>query len=623
MIKSKVIIITVLFLFSHILHAQTDEEFLRNVQKQSFWFFWNEVNPSTGVIKDRAANVLYEEDGYTLGSIASVGFGLTAICVGHSQGWITYQEAYDRIYTTLNFFLNSASRKNGFYAHFININTGLNVGSEVSSIDTTILSAGALFAGQYFKGTDIEDMAKQLYEGIDWYWMCNGNDPFLNMGWSSGGGFDVNEWDDFNEGFLLDILAVGSPTHPPYNSPTCWTSMNKPVGTSGSYTFIYSPVNNALFVHQFPQCWVDLRNYSWKGINFYTNSIKATLANKEYCEVTLSYPVNYWGLTACDAPPHIPSGYKNYGPGPTIPNPDGTIGVYGPGASVMFTPTESIAALKYIYNNYYSQMWGKYGFMDAMNIYSNWYDDEVIGIDQGSMLLSIENYFTGMVWDEFMKIEYIQNALNTMEFTPDTDVTRPQPVVDFFVIGNRLEWTAPSDNTGTVKKYYIRYLTRAITKPADWYEATELTHEIAPKTPGEKETLMVEGIPPGTYFFAIKSEDNAGNKSLLSNPTVSAEINPIKNTLLQNFPNPFHLKNHDHITLRYVVGKTGSVKLTACSLGGKIVKQWDKGSQAAGYYQFDWDGKDSSGSAIEPGIYILILEIGGKKISENSIVVIQ
>ncbi|MBU1075829.1 MAG: hypothetical protein KKH98_00960 [Spirochaetes bacterium] len=619
----KVILCFLLILIHSTLFGMTDEDFLLMVQQNAVGFFWNETSTNTGVVKDRAVNTLYEEDGYVNGSIASTGFGLTAICIAHSHGWLTYEQAYNRILKTLKFFKDTAARKNGFYNHFINIYTGENSGSELSSIDTTILMCGVLFAGQYFRGTEVESMANELYLLIDWYWMCNG-DKFVNMGWNSGG-FLTAEWANYDEGLLLDVLATGSPTHPPYDSPKCWTDMSRTevtVGPGVGYTFIRcSGANNTLFIHQFPQCWVDLRKRSVNGTNYYTNSKYATLHNIWYCSNTAGYPENYWGLSASDAPP--PRNYTNYGPGPPTVATDGTIAVYGPGASTMFTPKESTEALKYIYNNYQGQIWGKYGFSDALNVSKSWYDDEVIGIDQGAMILSIENYLTGMVWDEFMKIGYILNGLSAMGFTADSDVTRPDTITDLKVFGNRIEWSAPSDSGSRVKKYYIRYLTRPVTNPADWYEAKEISHTLVPQAPGTKETLMVDTLPPGTYYFAVKSEDDAGNKSLLSNSTVSAVINRISNKLLQSFPNPFNLNEHNTLTLRYVLKEARSVKVKLASLSGKVVKEWDRGEEAGGYHQVDWDGKENSGNMIEPGIYVMILEVDGKTIGENTIMVVK
>lgn len=613
-----IFLFVIYFSFLTLLNAETDEEFLRNIQKKSFDFFWYEVSSSSGVVKDKAINKIYEEDGSTKGSIASTGFGLGVICIGHSQGWITYDQAYERILATLNFFKDKASRKNGFYAHFIDIETGMNEGSELSSIDTALLMAGALFAGQYFRGTEIETLSYQLYESVNWTWMCNTN-QFVNHGWSPSG-FISYEWNQYDECVILYILAYGSPTYLPYDSPNGWKNLSKAERTVGPYTFIYTAPVNPLFTHQFPQCWVDLRYQSWNSTNFFTNSVKITLANKWFCE-NAGWGSDYWGLTACHAP--APTNYKAYGIGPTTIETDHTVSVYGSGASVMFTPQESISALRFLYDNYKDQLWGKYGFSDALNTGVNWYDDYVIGIDQGSMVLSIENYLTGMIWDEFMKIIYVQNSLDIMGFSPDSDVTRPDKITDFGVFGNNLEWTAPKDDQGTVIRYIIKYLTRPITKPADWYEAEELSQTLVPKTPGSKESLMVDNIPPGTYYFAIKSVDDKGNKSWLSNSTVSAVINSIRNSLLSGFPNPFNLNQNSTITYRYVIEKQSKVILQMATLNGKIIKEWNRGTESAGYHQFDWDGKDDSGNMIQPGIYILLLKVDNDIIDENTMVVVK
>ncbi len=414
------------FLFSFIfilnlLAFQTKSRFLNLVQRKAFYFFWNEANPKNGLIRERAANFMEgDTDPRSLASIASVGFGLTAICIGHSRGWISYDKAYQRILTTLKFFKNSVEGTNGFYYHFLNIYTGKRAGDcELSSIDTAIFLAGALFAGAYFKGTQIERIADQLYRKTDWDWMRN-KKVYICMGWKPEEGFLPYYWQDYSEGFLLYVLAIGSPTHPPKNGVEGWKRFNMPVGSYKKYKYVYCPWRNALFIHQYPQLWLDLRDKIYNSINFFENSVKATLANRQYCidnsSKFKSYNKNCWGLTACDGP----DGYTVYGAPPwdeRYPAAlDGTVAPTAAGGSVMFTPNESIRALKYMYKNFKEDIWGKYGFCDAFNIDEDYYDGDVIGIDLGAMLLSIENYRTGLVWKKFMQISYIKNALKKMGF---------------------------------------------------------------------------------------------------------------------------------------------------------------------------------------------------------------
>jgi len=416
--------------------GMTDEEFLDMVQEETFWFFWDEANPSNGLIQDRATN--FTSHAYDCASIASVGFGLTAICVAHSRGWISYNEAYNRILTTLKTFRNGPVQDvNGFFYHYLDMDTGARYGScEVSSIDTALFLAGALFAGQYFKGTEIETIADELYRAADWEWMSNST-KFVNMSWTPESFFGTSYWDSFNEGVLLDVLAIGSPTHP--KNVDCWSDMQRLSGSYGGYTLIYCSPNNPLFVHQYPHIWIDFRRKQYNTINYFENSRKATLANRQFCinhqddteddsdDYYTTYSSKCWGLTSGDGP----SGYTAYGaePGGGL-NDDGTVQPTASAGSIMFTPEESIEALKYMYENYKDFIWGKYGFCDGFNLdrAPDWKSEDVIGISQGATMLGIENYRTGMVWDIFMQIPYISDALNKMGFSDTGDNTRPEKI---------------------------------------------------------------------------------------------------------------------------------------------------------------------------------------------------
>ena len=632
------------------LFGMSDDEFLDMVQRKCFDYFWNTANPDNGLIPNKANNS--SGTGSSDASIAAVGFGLTAICIGHSKGWISYSEAYNRILTTLNFFKNSAPGISGFYYHYLDIDTGERYNNcEVSTIDTALFLTGALFAGQYFKGTQIETIADELYQRANWQWMQNTSSDFISMGWKpeedNGGGFTITwnggylciyEWNYYNEGMLLDVLAIGSPTYPPNNSPNCWINMGRPTGSYGAYNnIIYCTPNNPLFIHQYPQLWVDLRRREYNSVNYYTNSIKATLANRQFCidqksSTNKTYSSNCWGLTACDSA----SGYKVYGAPPcSDTNHDGTVAPTAAGGSVMFTPKESIACLKYIYNTYkdkvwdndpsgHTKLWGKYGFADAFNLNTkigSWCDPYVLGIDQGAILISIENYMTGMVWDIFMLIPYIEDALKEMGFIDTDDNTRPGQITDLKADGTTLKWTAPGDDgySGRATKYIIKYLNRPINSFADWYDADIIENPPAPSSAGTKEEFEIPKSLKGCYF-AIRAIDDKGNKSPLSNSTGS----PLSShKLFQNYPNPFNPDENKSSVLPYFLTQEGNVKLYLYTLNGKLIKEWDEGSKTSGRHQIEWDGKNKNNEIVSPGIYVLILEINNEVVDEKKIVVIR
>jgi len=383
------------------------EAFINMIQKDTFKYFWEEADPDTGLVADNST-------GGAPCSIAATGFGLTAICIGHSRGWITYDEAYDRVFKTLKTFKNTLESEHGFYYHFVDMKTGKRAwDSELSSIDSALFFAGALFAGQYFKGTELERLANSLYYEADWHWMTNGT-SLICMGWSPEKGFLGSYWDWYNEGVIAYVLAIGSPTYP--ISPDCWKAWRKPVGEYGGYKVVYS-FFGSLFTYQFAHAWVDFRNIDDNGINYWDNSVNAVLANRQFCidnaRSHKGYGEDGWGLTAGEGP----LGYKGYGAKPadrTVE--DGTINPYGMVASMPLVPGQSIKSVKKTYDRYGKSVYGKYGFKAGYNLDKRWWCDSYTGIDQGITVLMIENYRTGMVWDYFMRNQCVKDWIELCGF---------------------------------------------------------------------------------------------------------------------------------------------------------------------------------------------------------------
>ncbi|MDP2942964.1 MAG: glucoamylase family protein [Candidatus Omnitrophota bacterium] len=384
------------------LESLSEEQFLDLIERSAAMFFWNEANPENGLIKDTCKTRV--EDDYPIASIASVGFGLPALCVAESRGWLPKRDVYDRILTTLKFFRDGAENVHGFYYHFLNMKTGERWGDcELSSIDTTLLIAGVVFAGEYFKGTEIEALAKELYDRMDWQWMMdNGSTP--SMGWTPERGFLPYRWNSYSEHLVLNLLGIGSKTHPmPISS---WDAFARPVTNYKQFKFVGPP---PLFIHQYSHIFVDFKDKEDKHMDYFENSVQATLANRQWCIDNMnrskSYGPNSWGLTACDGP----DGYKAYG-APNGEN-DGTVAPTAAIGSIVFTPEVSIKLMKYLYANHQDKIWGKYGFVDSFNWDRKWVSSKYIGIDEGPIVLMIENYRTGMIWKYFMRNENIKKAL--------------------------------------------------------------------------------------------------------------------------------------------------------------------------------------------------------------------
>lgn len=400
--------------------SQDDTLFLEEVQKKAFDFFLHEHHPDSGLVKDKASN--FTGDSETISSIAATGFGLTAMVVGAERGWISKAEAQSYAAKTLRFFFNHMESVNGFYYHFVNWETGKKTKyTELSSIDTALFLAGALTAGEYFKGTEVEALANKIYEKVDFPWMLN-NGQTLSMGWHPNQGFLKMRWADYNESLILYLLAIGSPTHPiPADS---WQKVNKRISLYDPYVLISSP---PLFTHQYSAIWIDFRNKNDGLADYFENSRIATLVNRQFTldhrDRFLTYSEDIWGLTASTGP----NGYKAYGSEPGGAVHDGTIAPTAAGASIVFTPELSVRALKAMYHKFKDRLWGRYGFSDAFNLDRNWYSQEVLGIDQGPILLMIENYRSELIWELFMQHPAVIRGMERIGFRPGTlTLKRPE-----------------------------------------------------------------------------------------------------------------------------------------------------------------------------------------------------
>jgi hypothetical protein len=318
-----------------------------------------------------------------------------------------------RVRTTLRFFASRAFHKNGWFYHWIDARTGeRRWQSEVSSIDTALLVAGVLTAGQYFReDAEILRLAKQIYERMDFRWMLNGHPLLLSHGWKPETGFLRSRWDTYSEDAILYLLAIGSPTHP--ITPESWYALWRDRYRYEGYGF-YTSIGVPLFMHQYSHAWVDFRNrreVRGDRIDYFENSVAATLAHREFC-IDLagdfsSYGPDSWGITASDSA----KGYLAWGGPPRHPAIDGTLVPSAAGGSLMFTPEPALATLKFMRNKYSDRVYGQYGFVDAFNPITGWVDTDVIGINVGIILLSAENMRTGNVWRWFMQNREIPNAM--------------------------------------------------------------------------------------------------------------------------------------------------------------------------------------------------------------------
>lgn len=422
--------------------AKVLEEFAKDLKFRTFNFFWEVVDTVNFQTDDR-----HPTKDFT--SIAATGFALPSYIIGVENNYISREEGAERVRKALLWLWNSkqgpeesgTTGYQGIYYHFLNYGSGTRYKNvELSTIDSGLLFAGILVCQSYFDAdneieTEIRQLADSLYLRADWNWAMNGN-PTMSMGWKPESGFITSSWDGYNEAMILLVMAMGSPTHPiPDHSWENWVSTYEWKEYYG-----YEHVNfGPLFGHQYSHMFIDFRGIQdsymkEKGIDYFENSRRATLANRAYCidnpKKFEGYNENIWGLTACDGPKNemrIWKGqeiqFKTYharGAAAGYEHDDGTITPTAAGGSIPFTPEESLNALYTMRTTFGDKLYQEYGFKDAFNLSydkEGWFNEDYIGIDQGPILIMLENYQTGLIWDLMKKNPYIIKGLQKAGFT--------------------------------------------------------------------------------------------------------------------------------------------------------------------------------------------------------------
>lgn len=397
-----------------------DDQFLDTLERANFLFFWEQANPETGLIKDRC-NVR-ANDTSIAASIASSGFGLTAICIAEKRGYISHADARLRVVRSLAFLWHKLPTHRGFYFHFANLNTGERVwDSEVSSVDTAILLCGVLMCRQHFEHDgDISELAHAIFDRVDWSWLSEDTE-LLSHGWTPEIGFIPSRWDFYSELMMMYLLGMGSSSHP-LNSDA-WFAWKRTTFEYDGLRYIgsFAP----LFVHQYSQAWFDFRNKKDRYADYFQNSVIATDVHRRFClelnEQFSDYSNALWGITASDSE----RGYVVWGGPPAMGPIDGTIVPCAAGGSLPFLPSATMRVLRTIHDHY-PQAWCRYGFVDAFNPLTGWYDTDVIGIDTGIIMLMAENARTGFVWDTFMKNPEAQRGMEVAGFKPYEPKASPE-----------------------------------------------------------------------------------------------------------------------------------------------------------------------------------------------------
>jgi hypothetical protein len=426
-------------------HLNSDATvFLDSLSKHTFDFFWETADSTSAQLPDRWPTPSFS-------SIAATGFGITSYLIGAERGYITREQAAERVLKTISFLhqlpkgdsTSGVAGYKGFFYHFIDMKTGHRYRNvELSTIDTGLLMAGILSAQSYFDGESenekqIRAKADSLYLAIEWDWAMN-NELTMSMGWHPERGFIGSRWKGYNEAMILYVLALGSPTHTiPAESWSAWTSTYQWANYYGQEHVNFGP----LFGHQYSQMYIDFRGIydpymKEKGIDYFENSKRATYANRAYCMANpghyTGYSANVWGLTACDGPgnstkvnPNISfMGYHARGASQYYNDDDGTLTPTAAGGSIAFAPEICIPALQEMYKQYGDKIYTRYGFVDAFNLSienidgtTGWVDKDHLGIDQGPILIQAENYRSEFVWKLMQKNPYIVNGLKKAGFS--------------------------------------------------------------------------------------------------------------------------------------------------------------------------------------------------------------
>jgi hypothetical protein len=403
----------------------TDDELLNMVQEATFRYFWDYAHPVSGLTRERLGS------GETVTAGGS-GFGLMAIIAGVNRGFITREQAVDRMIKIADF-LATADRFHGAWPHWLNGSNGDVIPFSTKDnggdlVETAFLIEGLLAARGYFDQNSYSEMnlrtkITSLWESVEWDWYRNNNSNVLYWHWSPNYGWAMNmPIRGYNEALIIYVLAIASPTHsvPATLYKTGWAAHANYVNGKTFYghkIYVGWDYGGPLFFTHYSFLGFDPRNIKDQYTNYFNNSRNISLIHQAYCKANprnfTGYSEDCWGLTASDDP----DGYMAHEP--TANGDNGTITPSAALSSMPYTPEAGIKALKHFYRQLGYKTWGIYGFYDAFNQKRNWYATSYLAIDQGPIIAMIENYRSGMIWDSFMKNPEIQPALTSMGFVSD------------------------------------------------------------------------------------------------------------------------------------------------------------------------------------------------------------
>ena len=428
------------------------------IEQRTFRWFWDTANPINGLVPDSWPAPKFC-------SIAAVGFALTAYPIGVTRGWISRAAARQRTLATLRFFAQApqggaaagVTGNRGFFYHFLHMDSGLRYRTtELSSVDSTLLLLGMLFAAEWFDQDhpderEIGRLAHAIYARADWNWFRRGQ-AAISMGWHPDTGFLKRNWDGYNEGMMVNVLALGSPTHAVGSD--IWDAWCAPYprfwrGSGSTRRLAFAP----MFGHQYSQMWIDFRGIRDRAmraadLDYLENSRRETWAQRAYAIRNPmdwdGYGADIWGLTACMGPADAHHAFKgktrtfrSYSARGPIDEPDGfDDGTLAPTAaigSLAFAPEIVVPATVALHRRDGGRLYGQHGFYDAFNPSfrwadrrlqvghvdpaSGWVSQNYLGIDQGPILGAIANARDDFIWRTMRGSAPIRRGLQRAGFT--------------------------------------------------------------------------------------------------------------------------------------------------------------------------------------------------------------
>jgi len=402
-----------------------DDELLEAVQRTTFGFFWEGAHPESGLARDRVTRSAAPLD--DLVAVGGSGFGIMALIVAVERGWLARGAAIERLERSLDL-LTRATRHHGAFPHFMNGRTGATIPFTATDdggdlVETSFLFMGLLCAREYFElstpeESKIRGLIQALWLEVEWDWYARDERDVLYWHWSPNHGWAMDHairgW---NECLVTYLLAVAAPRHAP--DPVIYHrgfAAGRDFINGNTYYGTPLPLGPAyggpLFFAHYSFCGIDPRGLRDRYADYWTQNLHHVRINRAHC---VSNPLHHqgygaacWGLTASDEA----GGYGAHAPD----NDNGTISPTAALSSMPYAPREAIAAIRH-FLQLGDALWGPYGFVDAFCEGARWYADTYLAIDQGPIIVMIENYRTGLLWRLFMQAAEVKTGLSRLEFT--------------------------------------------------------------------------------------------------------------------------------------------------------------------------------------------------------------